>query len=72
MPHSHLCTQINSAIGGTDDAIYLVINDIGTPSGSGLDFIDGMTFLERFYYVFDSGNNQVGLATTEFTNAETN
>ncbi|KAH9903125.1 family A1 protease [Cubamyces lactineus] len=63
---------INSAIGGTDDAIYLVINDIGTPSGSGLDFIDGMTFLERFYYVFDSANSRVGLANTAFTHATTN
>ncbi|KAI0649650.1 family A1 protease [Trametes meyenii] len=63
---------LNSAIGGTDDAIYLVIADIGTPSGEGLDFIDGMTFLERFYYVFDVANSRVGLATTAFTHATTN
>ncbi|CDO77365.1 hypothetical protein BN946_scf184787.g14 [Trametes cinnabarina] len=63
---------LNSVIGGTDDAIYLVINDIGSPSGEGLDFIDGMTFLERFYYVFDIANSRVGLATTPFTRATTN
>ncbi|KAI0356745.1 family A1 protease [Trametes cingulata] len=63
---------LNSAIGGTDDAIYLVINDIGTNTGSGLDFIDGMTFLERFYYVFDIGNSRVGFANTPFTHATTN
>ncbi|KAI0634429.1 family A1 protease [Trametes polyzona] len=63
---------LNSAIGGTPGNIYLVINDIGSPSGSGLDFIDGMTFLERFYYVFDSGNNRVGFANTPFTHATTN
>ncbi len=64
--------QLNTAIGGTPGNIYLVINDVGTPTGSGLDFIDGMTFLERFYYVFDSGNNRVGLAETQFTHADTN
>ncbi|KAJ8474583.1 hypothetical protein ONZ51_g7130 [Trametes cubensis] len=63
---------LNSALGGTDDAIYLIVSDIGTPSGSGLDFIDGMTFLERFYYVFDSANSRVGLANTPFTHATTN
>ncbi|KAI9070304.1 family A1 protease [Trametes sanguinea] len=63
---------LNTVIGGTTDAIYLVINDIGTPSGEGLDFIDGMTFLERFYYVFDIANSQVGLANTAFTHATTN
>ncbi|EIW52038.1 family A1 protease [Trametes versicolor FP-101664 SS1] len=63
---------LNTAIGGTPGNIYLVINDVGTPTGSGLDFIDGMTFLERFYYVFDSGNNRVGLAETQLTRAEIN
>ncbi|KAI0365370.1 family A1 protease [Pilatotrama ljubarskyi] len=63
---------LNSAIGGASDAIYLVINDLGINTGSGMDFIDGMTFLERFYYVFDVGNSRVGLATTPFTFATTN
>jgi cathepsin E len=59
-------------MGGTAGAIYLIVASIGTPSGQGLDFINGMTFLERFYSVFDTANQQVGLATTPFTNAITN
>lgn len=34
--------------------------------------IDGFVFLQRFYSVYDSGNARVGLATTPFTDAETN
>jgi len=45
---------------------------MGSNSGSGLDFIDGFGFLQRFYSVFDTTNAQVGFATTEFTTAETN
>ena len=41
-------------------------------SGKGIDFIDGMGFLERFYMVYDVGNSRAGLATTPFTYAETN
>nr|VWO97417.1 Trihydroxynaphthalene reductase (EC (T3HN reductase) [Ganoderma boninense] len=63
---------LNSAIGGDADSVFLIVNDIGSLSGEGLDFIDGMTFLERFYYVFDVANSQVGFATTEFTDATTN
>ncbi|KAK2465527.1 hypothetical protein APHAL10511_002419 [Amanita phalloides] len=63
---------LNSAIGGSPSSIYLVVADIGSPSGSGLDFIDGYTFLERFYSVFDTTNSRVGLATTPFTTATTN
>jgi hypothetical protein len=40
---------------------------MGTNIGSGLDFINGYTFLERFYAVFDTGNAQVGFAYTPFT-----
>lgn len=63
---------LNTAIGGSPDFVYLVVNDLGTLSGEGLDFIDGMTFLERFYYVFDIANSRVGFATTPFTDATTN
>ncbi len=31
-----------------------------------------MTFLERFYSVYDTGKKQVGLANTRFTKANTN
>jgi cathepsin E len=64
--------SLNSLIGGTSGNIYLVVNDIASPSGSGLDFINGYTFLERFYPVFDTTNGSVGLATTPFTTATTN
>jgi hypothetical protein len=63
---------LNTEIGGTEGNIYLVVSDLGTPSGKGLDFINGFTFLQRFYSVFDVTNSQVGLATTPFTDAETN
>ncbi|KAI0708417.1 acid protease [Earliella scabrosa] len=63
---------LNTAIGGDDDSVYLIVADLGSNSGEGLDFIDGFTFLERFYSVYDATNNQFGLATTPFTNATTN
>ena len=33
---------------------------------------DGFGWLQRFYSVFDTGNGKVGLATTPYTDAETN
>jgi cathepsin E len=63
---------LNELIGGTSHDIYLIINDIGTPTGQGLDFINGYTFLERFYAVFDTAHARVGLATTAFTTATSN
>ena len=63
--------QLNSVINGTEDGIYLVVNDIGSPSGTGMDFINGYNWLERFYFVYDAGNSQAGFATTPFTNATT-
>ncbi|KAH7915073.1 acid protease [Hygrophoropsis aurantiaca] len=64
--------SLNTALGGNADSIYLVVSDIGTESGSGLDFINGYTFLERYYSVFDTTNAQVGFATTSYTDATTN
>ncbi|GBE81416.1 Polyporopepsin [Sparassis crispa] len=64
--------SLNTNIGGSPSDIYLIVNDIGSPSGEGLDFINGYTFLERFYSVFDTGNSRVGFATTSYTNATTN
>jgi len=63
---------LNTAIGGETDAFYLIVGDIGSPSGEGLDFINGQAFLERFYSVFDTTNHRVGFANTPFTTAETN
>ncbi|KAI9068199.1 aspartic peptidase A1 [Trametes sanguinea] len=63
---------LNEAIGGAADGIYLIVNDIGGNSGGGLDFINGMTFLERYYSVYDIGASRVGFAKTPYTYAETN
>jgi len=63
---------LNSQIGGEEGNIYLIASDLGSQSGQGLDFINGFGWLQRFYSVFDTGNAQVGLATTPFTDAETN
>ncbi|KAJ8469970.1 hypothetical protein ONZ51_g8640 [Trametes cubensis] len=63
---------LNEAIGGTSDGIYLIVSDLGSMSGDGLDFINGMSFLERFYAVYDIGNSRVGLAETAYTHAECN
>ncbi|RPD60577.1 acid protease [Lentinus tigrinus ALCF2SS1-7] len=63
---------LNTAIGGSPDFVYLITNDLGSNSGEGFDFVDGMVFLERFYYVFDIANSQVGFATTPFTNSTVN
>jgi len=64
--------SLNTAIGGVSNAFYLIVNDLGSNSGEGLDFIIGQVFIERFYTVFDTTNNRVGFATTPFTNATTN
>ncbi|KAG6919857.1 hypothetical protein DXG01_015564 [Tephrocybe rancida] len=63
---------LNAQIGGTPDGLYLIVADSGSKSGSGLDFLNGYAFLERFYTVYDTANQRVGFATTAFTNAETN
>ncbi|KAF8816929.1 aspartic peptidase A1 [Phlegmacium glaucopus] len=63
---------LNTDIGGTTSGIYLIVADIGTPSGSGLDFILGVTFMERFYVVLDTAGKRVGLASTSSTHAIVN
>ncbi|KAG0703180.1 aspartic peptidase domain-containing protein [Suillus ampliporus] len=64
--------SLNTYIGGDSSSIYLVVSDIGAPSGQGFDFVNGLTFLERFYSVFDTTNSRVGFATTKYTTATTN
>jgi len=59
-------------IGGSSSGIYLIVSDLGTPSGSGLDFINGYVWMERFYSVLDAANSRVGFANTPFTNAIVN
>ncbi|KAF8651943.1 hypothetical protein AX16_004586 [Volvariella volvacea WC 439] len=64
--------NLNEMMGGQKDKIYLIVADLGTPMGSGLDFINGFAWLQRFYTVYDTTHNQIGIATTKFTNATTN
>ncbi|KAG2117960.1 aspartic peptidase domain-containing protein [Suillus discolor] len=64
--------SLNSYVGGSSNAIYLMVSDIGTPSGAGFDFVNGYTFLERFYSVYDTANSRVGFAETSYTDATTN
>ena len=64
--------NLNTLIGGTAGKIYLIVGNSGIQTGLGMDFIFGQTFLERFYSAYDTGNKQVGLATTSFTNATIN
>ncbi len=61
---------LNELIGGKEDNIYLVIQDIGQVDG--LEFIAGKAFLERFYSVYDTQNRRVGFAPTQYTMAEIN
>ncbi|KAJ7834081.1 family A1 protease [Mycena leptocephala] len=63
---------LNTAIGGQAGKIYLVIADLGTTSGQGLDFMLGMTFRQRYYTIYDNTNKLFGLVSTAFTNATTN
>jgi len=60
---------LNTLIGGEKDLVYLIVNDLGPDLSKNMGFIAGMTFLERFYVVFDSGTYRVGLAKTQFTNS---
>ncbi|GJJ13159.1 hypothetical protein Clacol_007410 [Clathrus columnatus] len=67
-PNAQIWPQsMNSLMGGSTNATYLVVNNIGTPTGSGVDFVDGFVFLQRFYTVFDSDNSQIGFANTANT-----
>jgi cathepsin E len=63
---------LNTLIGGQANSVYLVVFDLGSDQIGTMDFIMGMVVLERLYSVFDTGNNRVGLATTQFTNATVN
>ncbi|KAK3835590.1 MAG: acid protease [Linnemannia gamsii] len=64
--------SLNSEIKGSSDQIYLIVGDLGSPSGGGLDFILGCKVMERIYTVFDSAKQQVGFAETPFTRYITN
>ncbi|CCM04756.1 uncharacterized protein FIBRA_06946 [Fibroporia radiculosa] len=57
----------NEAWGAEPGLQYGYIGPIGEDSGTGLDFIIGQKFMERFYAVFDTAHNQVGFAYTTHT-----
>lgn len=63
---------LNTEIGGKSDDIYLIVGDLGSNSGEGFDFVNGYSFLNRFYSVYDMTNQRVGLATTSQTNSTSN
>ncbi|KAG1899649.1 aspartic peptidase domain-containing protein [Suillus fuscotomentosus] len=72
-PNGQLWPRVlNTALGGSSNALYLVVTDIGTPSGQGFDFVNGYAFLERFYSVYDVSHSRVGFAKTPYTDATTN
>ncbi|EKM61625.1 uncharacterized protein PHACADRAFT_204793 [Phanerochaete carnosa HHB-10118-sp] len=47
--------SLNSYIGGDSYHVYLIVGDIGSDFGEGFDFINGQTWLERFYSVYVAG-----------------
>jgi hypothetical protein len=60
---------LNHLIGGKEDLVYLIVTDLGPDLSKEMGFVAGMSFLERFYVVFDSRRHRVGLANTQFTNS---
>jgi len=63
---------LNTAIGGNANSVYLIVADLGNPSGTGFDFVNGFAFLERFYSVYDTTNKRIGFATTPNTQSTIN
>ncbi|KAF9979932.1 hypothetical protein BGZ75_009060 [Mortierella antarctica] len=64
--------SLNTHIGGKADGIYLIVQDLGSPSGAGLDFILGQVFMERIYTVHDIAKKEMGFAETPHTHDTTN
>ncbi|KAG2357539.1 aspartic peptidase A1 [Suillus spraguei] len=59
--------------GDGDDDIFLIVKRLDLPTGSGLDFINGYVFLQRFYAVFDGSiTPRVGFARTLYTRDKSN
>ncbi|KAG2355239.1 family A1 protease [Suillus spraguei] len=58
--------------GGGDNDIFLIVKGLASPTGSGLDFVNGYVFLQRFYVAFDSIGRRVGFGRTQFTSNDSN
>jgi hypothetical protein len=76
IPDAQILPQyLNALIGGIAGLLYLAVNDIGILGGDvsfKFEFILGVPFLQRFICVFDSDNNQVGIANNPYTNDNVN
>ncbi|KAL0951625.1 hypothetical protein HGRIS_008306 [Hohenbuehelia grisea] len=64
--------SLNVNIGGSKNFVYSIVADLGSNSGTGFDFINGFSFLERYYSVYDTKNKRVGLASTANTRSTSN
>ncbi|KAG2067645.1 aspartic protease [Suillus decipiens] len=64
--------SLNYRVNGGNDDIFLIVKALATPTGSGIDFVNGYPFLQRFYAVFDSDRGRLGFARTLYTDDETN
>ncbi|KAK0493994.1 aspartic peptidase domain-containing protein [Armillaria luteobubalina] len=64
--------SLYAEIGCSSSTIYLIDDDIGTNSGEGLHFINGYTFFEWFYTVFNTANSRIGFAKAAQTPATMN
>lgn len=54
--------------GENPDEVLVIVADLGSPSGEGLDFVLGNAFLERFFVSIDPIEDTISFATTQFTN----
>jgi hypothetical protein len=68
-PNSQILPRtFNTKLGGDLNHFYLIVFDLGFVTTK-FGFVVGMSFLERYYSVFDLYNRRVGFASTRFTNA---
>jgi len=63
---------LNGSIQGSSNYIYLVIRKLNVNHEHHWNFVLGYAFLERFYTVYDTTNNRIGIATTPWTTVATN
>ncbi|CEL62092.1 hypothetical protein RSOLAG1IB_10194 [Rhizoctonia solani AG-1 IB] len=61
---------LNTVLGGEIDSYYSVISPLTDfEADMGSNFINGYTFLERFYTAYDASNSMIGFATAPSTTA---